>query len=39
MTNISVQHEPQLPAKETLPTMYDLPSENPEEPGLPDQFH
>jgi len=21
------------------PTMYDLPSENPEEPGLPDQFH
>ncbi|GGA24066.1 Uma2 family endonuclease [Okeania sp. KiyG1] len=39
MTNISVQHEPQLPAKETLPTMYDLPSENPEEPGLPDEFH
>ncbi|MCP2730865.1 Uma2 family endonuclease [Limnofasciculus baicalensis] len=24
---------------ETLPTMYDLPSENPEEPGLPDEFH
>lgn len=24
---------------ETLPTMYDLPSENPEEPGLPDVFH
>jgi len=22
-----------------LPTMYDLPSENPEEPGVPDQFH
>ncbi len=22
-----------------LPTMYDLPSEDPEEPGLPDQFH
>ena len=22
-----------------LPTMYDLPSENPEEPGLPDDFH
>ncbi|GEM_PF-70527 len=21
------------------PTMYDLPSENPEEPGVPDQFH
>ena len=25
--------------RETLPTMYDLPSENPEEPGLPDEFH
>jgi Uma2 family endonuclease len=24
---------------ESLPTMYDLPSENPEEPGLPDEFH
>jgi len=23
----------------TLPTMYDLPSEEPEEPGLPDEFH
>ncbi|AGY59292.1 Uma2 family endonuclease [Gloeobacter kilaueensis] len=22
-----------------LPSMYDLPSENPEEPGLPDEFH
>ncbi|MFB2834365.1 Uma2 family endonuclease [Floridanema evergladense] len=33
------QTEPPLPAKETLPTMYDLPSENPEEPGLPDEFH
>ena len=22
-----------------LPTMYDLPSEDPEEPGLPDEFH
>ncbi len=27
------------PASETLPTMYDLPSEDPEEPGLPDEFH
>jgi Uma2 family endonuclease len=26
-------------AAESLPTMYDLPSEDPEEPGLPDQFH
>jgi Uma2 family endonuclease len=30
---------PPQPAKATLPTMYDLPSENPEEPGLPDEFH
>lgn len=33
------QTEPPLPAKETLPTMYDLPSEDPEESGLPDEFH
>jgi Uma2 family endonuclease len=33
------QTDPPLPPKETLPTMYDLPSEDPEEPGLPDQFH
>lgn len=25
--------------KETLPTMYDLPSEDPKEPGLPDEYH
>lgn len=29
---------PPQPA-ESLPTMYDLPSEDPEEPGLPDEFH
>ncbi|WP_448572650.1 Uma2 family endonuclease [Trichothermofontia sp.] len=28
-----------MPPRETLPTMYDLPSEDPEEPGLPDEFH
>ncbi|MCC5637150.1 Uma2 family endonuclease [Nostoc sp. CHAB 5844] len=33
------QFDPPLPAREILPTMYDLPSEDPEEPGLPDQFH
>jgi len=33
------QIEPPRSPKETLPTMYDLPSENPEEPGLPDEFH
>jgi Uma2 family endonuclease len=31
-------YEP-LPPQQTLPTMYDLPSEDPEEPGLPDEFH
>jgi Uma2 family endonuclease len=29
----------QKPASGPLPTMYDLPSEDPEEPGLPDLFH
>jgi Uma2 family endonuclease len=33
------QSDPPLSPRETLPTMYDLPSENPEESGLPDQFH
>lgn len=33
------QSEPPRSPRETLPTMYDLPSENSEEPGLPDEFH
>jgi hypothetical protein len=33
------QTDPPLPPKLTLPTMYDLPSDNPEKPGLPDEFH
>jgi Uma2 family endonuclease len=33
------QNAPPRPPKEALPTMYDLPSENQEEPGLPDDFH
>jgi Uma2 family endonuclease len=33
------QTEPPRSPRETLPTMYDLPSEDPEEPGLPDEFH
>ncbi|NEQ42263.1 MAG: Uma2 family endonuclease [Leptolyngbya sp. SIOISBB] len=33
------QTDPPRPPRETLPTMYDLPSEFPEEPGLPDEFH
>ncbi len=32
------QSDPPLSPRETLPTMYDLPSENPEEPGV-DHFH
>ena len=33
------QVDPPRPPHEVLPTMYDLPSEFPEEPGLPDEFH
>ncbi|MFB2974265.1 Uma2 family endonuclease [Aerosakkonema sp. BLCC-F183] len=33
------QSDPPLSPRETLPTMFDLPSEDPEEPGLPDEFH
>jgi Uma2 family endonuclease len=33
------QQDPPADPKQVLPTMYDLPSENPEEPGLPDEFH
>ncbi len=33
------QSNPPLPPKETLPTMYDLPSETLEDQGLPDEFH
>ncbi|MBW4599108.1 MAG: Uma2 family endonuclease [Calothrix sp. FI2-JRJ7] len=37
--NYIPQSDPPLPPHLNLPTMYDLPSENPEEPGLPDDFH
>jgi Uma2 family endonuclease len=33
------QSDPPRSPKETLPTMYDLPSEDLEELGLPDEFH
>ncbi len=33
------QTDPPRHPCEILPTMYDLPSEDPEEPGLPDEFH
>ncbi|MBD2146777.1 Uma2 family endonuclease [Sphaerospermopsis sp. FACHB-1194] len=36
---LNSQSDPPLPPWESLPTMYDLPSENPEEKGLPDEFH
>lgn len=39
LTPSLTQTDPPLPPGETLPTMYDLPSENLEEPGLSDQFH
>jgi Uma2 family endonuclease len=31
--------DPIYPKRQSLPTMYDLPSEDPEEDGLPDEFH
>lgn len=39
MTSTSTHIEQLDPTLQTLPTMYDLPSEYPEEPGLPDIFH
>jgi Uma2 family endonuclease len=33
------QSDPPLDPKKVLPTMYDLPSEDAEEPGLPDEYH
>ncbi|MFM7424005.1 MAG: Uma2 family endonuclease [Elainella sp.] len=33
------QPDPSQPLQKPLPTMYDLPSEDPEDPGLPDEFH
>ncbi|NET59501.1 MAG: Uma2 family endonuclease [Symploca sp. SIO2E6] len=38
-TPLPTKSQPPLPPRQTLPTMYDLPSDNPEEPGLPDEFH
>ncbi|MCP4702765.1 MAG: Uma2 family endonuclease [Gammaproteobacteria bacterium] len=34
-----LQTELARPVRKTLPTMYDLPSEDPEGPGSPDEFH
>ena len=34
-----LENHPHPHWQKTLPTMYDLPSEDPEEPGLPDLFH
>jgi len=38
-TRLPRPSKPPLTPGKTLPTMYDLPSDNPEEPGLPDEFH
>ncbi|NER48736.1 MAG: Uma2 family endonuclease [Symploca sp. SIO1A3] len=37
----SLKFQPDTPLlpRQNLPTMYDLPSEDPKEPGLPDEFH
>ena len=39
MTTFSKKIQALESGEKRLPTMYDLPSENPEEPGLPDEFH
>lgn len=38
-THLPPQSDPPLSPRKTLPTMYDLPSEEVGEPGLPDEFH
>jgi Uma2 family endonuclease len=35
----SNHEDPRIASLPPFPTMYDLPSEDPEEPGLPDDFH
>lgn len=39
MTFVKLGLTPQSLPPQPLPTMYDLPSEHPEDPGLPDEFH
>ncbi|MEQ9622906.1 Uma2 family endonuclease [Coleofasciculus chthonoplastes] len=39
MIRLPTQSNPPDYPRQTLPTMYDLPSDNPEDPGLPDEFH
>jgi Uma2 family endonuclease len=34
-----IQNDPTRPARETLPTMYDLPSEEVGDAGMPDEYH
>jgi hypothetical protein len=36
---LTEQDDPRLANLPAFPTMYDLPSEDPEEPGLPDDYH
>ncbi|NET58156.1 MAG: Uma2 family endonuclease [Symploca sp. SIO2E6] len=37
--SLKYQSDTPLPPRQNLPTMYDLPSEDPKEPGRPDEFH
>lgn len=39
LLGIMHQADPPLDPKKVLPTMYALKSEDPEEPGLPDEYH
>jgi Uma2 family endonuclease len=39
ITRLPPQSDPPLSPRQTLPTMYDLPSENREDSGLPDEYH
>jgi Uma2 family endonuclease len=39
MTSFTTETEKLKAESLKLPTMYDLPSEDPEDPGLPDEFH
>ena len=38
MNHLIPQSDLPLSPRLILPTMYDLPNEHPEEPGLPDEF-
>ncbi len=39
LATLPTQSHPPLSPRQTLPTMYDLPSEDPEDISMPDQYH